>query len=207
VQDDLSARLIVMDTGPLITLAVADSLDYLLYPGVPVYVPDAVLYEATRDAAALGAPEILDWVQSHSEQVRTISTEAFFNYVQSRETKPFHREKDLGARAAIEAIHDGIHLEQNERAILITEDDRALRRVLVAEAELTARMIPITTRDFLEGMQGAQRINSAEEVYRRAENAGRLASRRAVLKDQHEQARDSVNRLLHGAAPDRSVER
>jgi len=25
-----------MDTGPLITLAAADSLDYLLYPNVPV---------------------------------------------------------------------------------------------------------------------------------------------------------------------------
>ena len=43
----LVAKLIVTDTGPLITLAAADSLDYLLYPGVPVYVPDAVLYEAT----------------------------------------------------------------------------------------------------------------------------------------------------------------
>jgi hypothetical protein len=42
--DDLSAKLVVMDTGPLITLAVAESLDYLLYPNVPVYIPDAVLY-------------------------------------------------------------------------------------------------------------------------------------------------------------------
>jgi hypothetical protein len=43
VPDDLHARLIVMDTGKLITLAVAGSLDYLLYPGVPVFGPDAVL--------------------------------------------------------------------------------------------------------------------------------------------------------------------
>lgn len=55
MSDGLSARLIVMNTGPLITLAAADSLDYLLYPGVAVYVPDAVLYEATCDSAALGA--------------------------------------------------------------------------------------------------------------------------------------------------------
>jgi len=80
VADDLRVRLIVMDTGPLITLAVAETLDYLLYPGVPVYLPDAVLYEATRDSAALGAPQILDWAQRNSEQVRTISTEVFFNY-------------------------------------------------------------------------------------------------------------------------------
>ena len=87
VPGELAARLIVMDTGPLITLAAADSLDYLLYPGVPVHVPDAVLYEATRDGAALGAAAILDWAQRNSEQVRTVSTEAFFNYVQARDAE------------------------------------------------------------------------------------------------------------------------
>jgi len=209
VPDDLSAKLIVMDTGPLITLAVADCLDYLLYPGVPVYVPDAVLYEATRDGAALGAPEILEWVQMHTEQVHTLSTEAFFNYVQNRETNPGRREKDLGERAAIEAIHDAIHLAPDERAVLLTEDDRVLRRVLVIEAELTARMIPITTRDFLEGMEDARRINSAEEVYRRAEDAGRLASKRVALADQHAQARAAVERLLSrsSATRDQAPER
>jgi hypothetical protein len=194
--DDLSAKLVVMDTDPLITLAVAESLDYLLYPNVPVYVPDAVLYEATRESAALGAAEILAWVQLHSDLVRTISTETFFNYIESRAGNPARREKDLGERSAIEAIHDAVHLAPDESAILITEDDRVLRRVLVLEAELTARMIPITTRDFLVGMESAGRINSADDVYRRASDGGRLASRRTALADQHERARAAVGRLL-----------
>jgi hypothetical protein len=201
VADDLDAKLIVMDNGPLITLAAAESLDYLLYPDVPVYVPDAVLYEATRDSLALGAAEILTWAQRNSQQVHTISTEVFFNYIESREANPARREKVLGERAAIEAIHDGIHLAPNERAILVTEDDRVLRRVLIVEAELTARMIPITTRDFLEGMEKAGRINSADEVYRRAEDAGRLASKRAALADQHERARQAVDKLLRRPTP------
>jgi hypothetical protein len=50
LNNDIFAKLIVMDTGPLITLAAADSLDYLLYPNVPIYIPDAVLLEATRAA-------------------------------------------------------------------------------------------------------------------------------------------------------------
>ncbi len=207
MSDNLSAKLIVMDPGPLITLAAADSLEYLLYPGVPLYIPDAVLYEATRDAAALGAQQILDWAQQNSEQVHTISTETFFNYIQSRETNPARREKDLGERAAIEAIHDGIHLAPGERAILITEDDRVLRRVLVIETELTAKMIPLTTRDFPVGMEQAHRINSADEVYRRAEDARRLASRRAVLADQHQRARQAVDQLLHRPAPQRNFDR
>ena len=41
--------LYVLHTGPLITPAAADSLDYLLYPNVAVVIPDAVFCEATRD--------------------------------------------------------------------------------------------------------------------------------------------------------------
>ena len=46
--------LFVVDTGPLITLAAADSLDYLLYPNVPIIIADAVFYEATLIARSLG---------------------------------------------------------------------------------------------------------------------------------------------------------
>ena len=44
-------KIFVVDTGPLITLAVAQSLDYLLFVEADVVVPDAVLHEATFDAA------------------------------------------------------------------------------------------------------------------------------------------------------------
>jgi hypothetical protein len=81
-----------------------------------------------------------------------------------------------------------------------------LRRVLVLEAELTARMIPITTRDFLVGMESAGRINSADDVYRRANDGGRLASRRTALADQHERARAAVGRLL-AQVPDPPTQR
>lgn len=50
---DLFAKVLVLNTGPLITLAAAETLDYLLYPRVPVIVPNAVLYEATRESQAL----------------------------------------------------------------------------------------------------------------------------------------------------------
>ena len=43
-------RLFVVDTGPLITLAAAQSLDHLLYvEGASVVIPDAVFYEATHE--------------------------------------------------------------------------------------------------------------------------------------------------------------
>ncbi len=39
--------IIVTDVPPLITLASAQSFDYLLYPALPVIIPDAVFHEAT----------------------------------------------------------------------------------------------------------------------------------------------------------------
>jgi len=42
----VEVALIVTDVSPLITLAVAKSLDYLLYPALPVIIPDAVIEQA-----------------------------------------------------------------------------------------------------------------------------------------------------------------
>lgn len=40
--------IIVSDTPPRITLAAVKSLDYLLYPALPVIIPDTVFVEATK---------------------------------------------------------------------------------------------------------------------------------------------------------------
>ncbi|MBV8705183.1 MAG: hypothetical protein JO118_15900, partial [Acetobacteraceae bacterium] len=122
--DEFNARLIVTDTGPLITLAAADSLSYLLYPDAPVYIPDAVLYEATTKSSALGASSIAAWVQEHPDRVFPVVTETYANFLAAREASPRHRERDLGERAAVEAIRYGVRLGRDERAVLITEDDR-----------------------------------------------------------------------------------
>jgi hypothetical protein len=48
----ITAKLLIVDAGPLITLAAAASLDYLLYANGAVIIPDAVFFEATRDGIA-----------------------------------------------------------------------------------------------------------------------------------------------------------
>jgi hypothetical protein len=195
--EELHAKLIVPDTGPLITLAAADSLDYLLYPAVPVYVPDAVLYEATVRSDALGAQSIAEWVQHHSQQVFPLVTRAFSDYLAALEAG-LRAPRDLGERAAVEAIRHTLVLAPHERAVFVTEDDRLLTGTYVVLEADRDRMISITTRDFLEGLEEAQRINSVEDVYRRAEDAGRFASRRATLAKQHERAVAAVRSLLQG---------
>jgi hypothetical protein len=199
--EELHAKLIVPDTGPLITLAAADSLDYLLYPAVPVYVPDAVLYEATVKSDALGAQSIAEWVQRHSQQVYPLVTQVFTDHL-AMLGAGLRPPRDLGERAAIEAIRHTLVLAKEERAIFVTEDDRLLTGTYVVLDVDRERMISITTRDFLEGLEEAQRINSADDVYRRAEDAGRLASRRTALAGDHERAIAAVKRLLRRRGDD-----
>lgn len=66
-----------MDAAPLITLAAARSLDYLLYTRLPVIIPDAVFHEATAYAGKLGAEAILDLYREHPAEVRIEPTRAF----------------------------------------------------------------------------------------------------------------------------------
>ena len=54
----------------MITLAAARSLNYLLYPALPVIIPDAVFHEATGGAGKLGAQEIRDWYRAHKRPRR-----------------------------------------------------------------------------------------------------------------------------------------
>ena len=73
--------LIVTDTSPLITLALADELDLLLRPGIPVSIPDAVYIEATRIRTAGGASTIVEWLNAHLDQVHIIPIEVGIDVV------------------------------------------------------------------------------------------------------------------------------
>jgi hypothetical protein len=68
-------HLIVTDTSPLSTLALADALDTLLRPGIPVSIPDAVYVEATQVRRAAGASRIVEWINKHLDRVRIVPTE------------------------------------------------------------------------------------------------------------------------------------
>jgi hypothetical protein len=92
------ASIYVLDAGPLITLAAADSLDYVLYPNVPVVIPDAAFYEAARDSAKLGAQSILDWVKAHHAQVEIAVTNAYVNFDAARLVNPRAYEPNLGGK-------------------------------------------------------------------------------------------------------------
>jgi hypothetical protein len=162
----VDVKIIVTDAPPLITLAAAKSLDYLLYPTLPVIIPDAVFFEATNAAGKLGAQEILDWYREHIDAVRVEPTEAFATAQLA--ACAGRRPRDLGERASLEVIRN-YPLAQNERALLLS-DDRDIGRVIVIDPD---RLILLTAWDYLRQLEEAHRIQSADAVIEAARAAGR----------------------------------
>ena len=188
--------LYVLDTGPLITLAAADSLDYLLYPNVDVVIPDAVFYEATRDTAKLGAQSIIAWVKLNHRRIEIAVTNAYLNFDAARAVNPRAYEANLGERAAVEVIEEPTRLQADERAILLCEETAVTRRIVVRER---ARIIELTTMDFLKLLEAEQRIQSADAVFDRAVAAGRAPSRTEKFADHDPAIRDAVRETLSTA--------
>ncbi len=197
--DIVVPRILVMDTGPLITLAVADSLDYLLLPGLPVIVPDAVFFEATRNSTAIGAMDITEWVQAHADKVNIVPTSVFVAEVSLLENNNV-RVPDLGERAALEIIRYTPFVNKDEIAILLTEDDEVIRGRFIPEYE-RSRIVIVTTFDLLESLEEAQLINSVDAVYDRANDGGRMATKKQTEKENYERAMAALQAALKTNGP------
>lgn len=183
--------LLVSDVPPLITLAAAERLAYLLLPKLPVIIPDAVFYEATRQTDKLGAQQILDWCRAEPVSVRIAPTEIFKNEIARLSVQGGRMTRDLGERAAIEVIRD-YPLGQDGRAILLT-DDRDVERVVMVDRR---RIIPLTTWDYLSQLEQAQRIQSADAVLEAARQAGRPPATYELWGQHDAEIRNAVRAVI-----------
>jgi hypothetical protein len=163
--------LIVSDTSPLITLALADALDGLLRPGLPVSIPDAVYIEATRVRAAPGAERILDWINAHLEQVRLVPTEIGID--QQRRLEEGRSIRAMGELAALEVLDRALRADAAIEALLLFEDSDVSRR----RAILSERASLISTGDFLRELEAAGLIQSTDRILDDAAAQGRNVER------------------------------
>jgi hypothetical protein len=163
--------LIVTDTSPLLTLALADSLDALLRPGLAVSIPDAVYIEATRVHGAPGAEQIVEWINAHLDMVRIIPTDIGID--QQRRLEEGRSMRGLGEQAAIEALDRFLRSDAEAEALLLFEDsDVQKRRAIVEE-----RVSLISTGDFLRELEAARLIQSADFILDQAAARGRNVAR------------------------------
>ena len=183
-----------MDTGPLITLAAAEALDYLLIPEMPVIIPDAVFYEATNKTGALGASSIADWTLEHVHDVQIVGTVAYASHVAMLEAG-IDPPKDVGERAALEVGRDTTLVFEGEACFLLIEDDRVIRGGFILPDD-RGRIEVISTYDFLLALEQAQRINSLDAVYRRSEDAGRAASKKQTAAEQRNRSMAALETVM-----------
>jgi len=172
-------RLIVTDTSPLLTLALADSLEILLRPGLPVSIPDAVYIEATRVHGAPGAEQIVEWINAHLDEVRIVPTDIGID--QQRRLEEGRSTRGLGEQAAIEALDRFLRSNPAAEALLLFEDtDLERRRAIVDQ-----RVSLISTGDFLRELEAAGLIQSTDEILDRASAQGRnVARQRKAVADE-----------------------
>lgn len=187
----IDVKLIVTDAAPLITLAAAQSLDYLLYPELPVLIPDAVFHELTAAAGKLGAQEIIDWYRAHIDAVRIEPTETFQRETTLLEHQGGRLPRDLGERAALEVVRM-YPLGAQERALLLS-DDRDAERLSIVDPD---KLILLTTWDYLRQLEEAQRIQSADAVMIAVREAGRHPSKRDLWSGHDPDVRDAVQSIL-----------
>ena len=187
----IDVRIVVTDAPPLITLAAARSLDYLLYPALPVIIPDAVFHEATGATDKLGAQEIIDWYRGHTDAVRIEPTEIFIRETKLLEIVGGRLSRDLGERAALEVIRR-LPMAATERALLLS-DDRDAERLTIADPD---KLILLTTWDYLRQLEDAQRIQSADAVIAAVREAGRNPSIRGLWSEHDPEVREAVKAIL-----------
>lgn len=162
-----SFSLIVTDTSPLFTLVLADALDVLLRPALPVSIPDAVYIEATRVHGAPGAEQIVSWINQHLDQVRIIPTNIGID--QQRRLEEGRSTRGLGEQAAIETLDRFLAANPEAEALLLFEDNDIVKRRAIVDARASL----ISTGDFLRELEAARLIQSTDYILDRAAIQGR----------------------------------
>lgn len=163
--------LIVTDTSPLFTLVLADALDLLLRPGLPVSIPDAVYIEATRVHGAPGAEQIVEWINANLSMVRIVPTDIGID--QQRRLEEGRSIRGLGEQAAIETLERFLRTDPVAEALLLFEDsDIATRRAVVDQ-----RVSLLSTGDFLRELETARLIQSTDHILDQAAAQGRNVER------------------------------
>lgn len=156
--------LIVTDSGPLITLAVADALDTLKLLGARVIIPDMVHFEVTRHADKPGAQELVTWLEANRATVEIGATEEFAEFSAMLALDPALRLRNRGEMAAAEVLAN--ELDGMDAGLLLFEDTDIRKANFLVRLPDNVLILSIST--FLHGLQRRHLIADAEAILDRA---------------------------------------
>jgi hypothetical protein len=179
--------LVVVDSGPLISLALAGEIDLLKSFRRPIRILDVVKEECTRFRDKPGANELASWfAENENLQYRTVQTpghlQRYRDAVAMEDAGSTDRPSEgIGDEAITWYITNVAKIEKGNDVVLVLLEDAAFGDgVLLPRApEVTA----LSTRGFLRTLQNYGLIASADEIIKRvSDNSAGLRPVYPVLK-------------------------
>jgi len=162
----MKLSLIVTDSGPLITLAIAGALDVLFLPGLPVIVPDMVRHEVIADLSKPGAMLVADWIRANNPHRLSVApTEVFEEFMLLKSINPATKTKSRGEQAAAEVLTKVLE-RQDFGAVLVFEDSAVRKTNFLLR--LPDAVVVASTSEFLFGLESRGVIASAQAILDRA---------------------------------------
>ena len=162
----MNFSLIVTDSGPLITLALAGSLDLLFLPNLPVIVPDMVRHEVIQDLSKPGAGLVAEWIRhSDPHKLSVGPTEVFEEFMLLKSMNPATKTKNRGEQAAAEVL--GRELESQDFGAILLFEDSAVRKTNFL-TRLPDCVIVTSTSEFLFGLESRGLLQDAQAILDRA---------------------------------------
>ena len=171
--------LIVTDASPLITLAVAGELDVLLLPRARVIVPDMVMFEVARHEDKAGARETMSWIKAHEGKDLVIGkTQEYEEFKILYKQDPKTKTRNRGEQAAAEILTAELKTDLDAAILLFEDSDIKKANFLV---RLPDNVLVMSTSTYLDGLQRAKLISSADNILNRAtEIRGREINNRTM---------------------------
>ena len=158
--------ILIVDTGPLKTLAYAGQLNLLLKTGLPVHITDMVIAELEAGSRFSGNRLALEFIYSHLD-IQDGLIEEVFTGVPEKIAKYEELELDPGEESIRKALKDYEALDCDEYALLLFEDSVFAKKAYI----LPDNVYLLTTRPFLQELERRNIIHSAEDVLKQAEIA------------------------------------
>lgn len=162
----MNVSLIVTDSGPLITLAIAGSLDVLFLPKLPVIVPDMVRHEVIQDLSKPGAALVAEWIRLNDPHKLTVgTTEVFEEFMLLRSINPATKTKNRGEQAAAEVL--GRELDSQDFGAVLLFEDSAVRKSNFL-TRLPDCVVVTSTSEFLFGLESRGLLQNAQSILDKA---------------------------------------
>lgn len=164
---------LLLDAGPLTTLAYADALDVLFRPGWSVVLVDMVLHEATRNQTPTSRKLTL-WVKAH--QLPILPTKIYQRYQQALlSSADVSRQSNLGELAIQESMNSFALQSPPKTGVFLFEDHKISRASFIVPDNCRK----VSTRAFLLFLEQKGWLDSsmsASGIERKAIQAGRAFS-------------------------------